>query len=131
MDTILQGLDGVMCYLDDVFVMGPSDGVHLLNLEKVLERLQQHGFRLKQSKCSFLQPSVTYLGYQIDARGLHLSSDKLDAVVNAPTPSNSPELKAFLGLVNYYGNFIPIPNLSSLLYPLNRFFSKDQMDVVL
>ena len=70
-DTILQGLDGVICYFDNILVTGPSDGVHLLNFDKVLERLQQHGFRHKQSKCSFLQSSVTYLGYQIDARGLH------------------------------------------------------------
>ena len=66
---------------------------------------------------------MTYLGHQIDARGLHPSSDKLDAVVNAPAPNNVQELRAFLGLVNYYGNFIP--NLSSLLYPLNRLLSKD------
>ena len=73
----------------------------------MLKRLQSHGIRLKQFKCYFLQPSVEYLGHRIDAAGLHPSADKLKAVLDAPTPRNVQELRAlFLGLVNYYGNFI-------------------------
>ena len=49
MDIILQGLPGVLCYLDDILVTGSSDVAHLQNLEQVLKRLQSHGIRLKQS----------------------------------------------------------------------------------
>ena len=39
------------------------------------------------------------------ARDLHCSSDKFEAVIKARTPSNVQELRAFLGLVNYYRCF--------------------------
>ena len=39
MDTILQGLDGVVCYIDDVLVTGKTYDDHLRNLEKVLQRM--------------------------------------------------------------------------------------------
>ena len=39
-DTILQGLLGVVCYLDDILVTGYSDAVHQQNLEQVLKWLQ-------------------------------------------------------------------------------------------
>ena len=69
MEKILQGLPMVVVYIDDILVTGRSDEEHLENLEKVLARLQQYGLRLKREKCSFLQPSVEYLGYIIDAEG--------------------------------------------------------------
>ena len=42
---------------------------------------------------------------------------KVEAVVKAPKPVNVQQLRSFLGLINYYGKFIP--NLSTLLHPLN------------
>ena len=123
MDTMLQGLSGVVCYLDDILVTGEDDESHLRNLQRVLERIQSEGLRLKKSKCSFLQSSVEYLGHRVDAEGLHPTTDKLNAVLDAPVPKNVRELRSFLGLLNYYSSFIP--NLSSLLHPLNRLLSKD------
>ena len=51
MDVILQGLPGVICYIDDILITGSSDKEHLANLEEVLKRLQYHGVKLKSSKC--------------------------------------------------------------------------------
>ena len=118
MDTILKGLKGVICYIDDILVTGSTDAEHLENLEKVLQRLQKHGIRMKKAKYRFLQASVEYLGHMIDAEGLHASDSKLKAITEAPAPKNLQELLSFLGLINYYGRFIP--NLSSLLHPLNN-----------
>ena len=63
-------------------------------------------------------PSVEYLGHRIDAEGLHAMPSKLQAIVQAPAPKNVQELRSFLGLLNYYGKFIP--NLASLIQPLNN-----------
>ena len=47
----------------------------------------------------------------------HLPS-KVAAIANAPAPTNLQELRSFLGLLNYYGKFIP--NLAAtILHPLN------------
>lgn len=41
MDTILQGVPGTMCYIDDILVIGATTEEHLQNLEEVLHRLQK------------------------------------------------------------------------------------------
>ena len=122
MDSILQGIPSVKCYIDDILITGANDEEHLQNLEQVLQRLETEGMRLKKSKCQFLKPSVEYLGHRVDSTGLHPTEDKLKAVAEAPPPRNLKELRSFLGLLNYYGSFIR--NLSTLLHPLNSLLQK-------
>ena len=73
---------------------------------------------MKKAKCKFMQESVQYLGYIVDAQGLHTSPDKIQAIKEAPQPKNQQQLRAFLGLVNYYGKFLP--TLSTTTHPLNQ-----------
>ena len=117
MDTILQGIPHVICYIDDVLVTGKTEEEHLPNLTQVLHKLKEQGMQLKEAKCAFFQREVEYLGYRIDASGIHTAPSKLQAIQQAPSPRNITELRAFLGLLNYYGKFIP--NLSMLIHPLN------------
>ncbi|KAL5517154.1 hypothetical protein EMCRGX_G002638 [Ephydatia muelleri] len=117
MDTMLQGIPNVVCYLDDILVTGATIEAHLDNLEAVLHWLQQHGVRMNKEKSVFLAKKVTYLGHVIDAEGLHKSPTLTEAIVQAPPPQNTQELRSFLGMLNYYGKFIP--NLATLLHPLN------------
>jgi hypothetical protein len=49
---------------------------------------------------------------------LHKTTEKVQAVVDAPRPTNTQQLRSFLGLVNYYHKFLP--NLATILHPLNR-----------
>ena len=46
-----------------VVVTGANNAEHLEILGQILMRLEEHGLRLKRDKCSFMQPSVEYLGY--------------------------------------------------------------------
>ena len=101
---------------------GANEQEHLANFEEVLRRLQFHGITLKQDKCKFVCDHVEYLGHIVDREGLHVTPDKINAIVNAPKPQNVTELRDYLGLVNYYGKFIP--NLASLLQPLNCLLQK-------
>ena len=48
METMLQGLSGVVCYLDDIIVTGKSEAEHLRNLERVLARIQKYGFQVRK-----------------------------------------------------------------------------------
>ena len=123
MDTILQGMSGVLCYLDDTLIVGKNKEEHLATVEEVLKRLQNEGLRVNKEKCCFLTTSVQYLGHRIDANGIHATGEKLDAVLMAPVPSSVPQLRSFLGMINYYSKFIP--NLATLLNPLNELLRKD------
>ena len=76
MESILQGIPGVVVYIDDILVTGPTAIKHLETLEQVLTRLENAGLRAKQSKCKFMASSVEYLGFKIDACGLHPLAEK-------------------------------------------------------
>ncbi|XP_057674326.1 uncharacterized protein K02A2.6-like [Corythoichthys intestinalis] len=123
MEGLLGDIPNVAIYLDDILVSGPSQQQHLENLEQVLNRLEQSGLRLKRSKCEFLSKEVTFLGHRITASGLQPLREKVEALAKAPNPLNVSELKAYLGLLNYYHRFLP--NLSTLLAPLHKLLKKD------
>ena len=76
-------------------ITGKNNEEHLANLAAVLNRLSESGMRLKREKCSFLLPSVEYLGHVISAEGLKTSELKVKAVTNAPTPTSVSELRSF------------------------------------
>ncbi|XP_062606687.1 uncharacterized protein K02A2.6-like [Saccostrea cucullata] len=123
-DTVLQGLTGVKCIIDDMIITGSSEEEHLKNLEAVLTRLDEYNLRVNLNKCEFFRERVSYCGHEIDCEGLHKTQSKIEAVVSAPKPKNVSELRSFLGIVNYYARFLP--NLSSLLYPLHHLLSKSR-----
>ncbi|XP_023204972.1 uncharacterized protein K02A2.6-like [Xiphophorus maculatus] len=117
MENIMKGLP-VVVYLDDLLITGCSKAEHLSNLEKVLQRLQENGLRVKRSKCEFNKPQIEYLGHVLDEHGVHPSEEKVRAIQDAPASTNVKELQAFLGLVNYYGRFVPMQ--STALAPLYK-----------
>ena len=123
MESILHGINQVSVYLDDILITGRSDEEHLQRLGEVLTRLEAAGLRLRQSKCTFMQPSVEYLGHRISIDGLHPTPDKIRAISEAPAPTNVSQLRAFLGMVNYYAKVLP--HLSSVLAPLYRLLHKN------
>lgn len=123
MEGVLQGLPHVAVYLDDILVTGTTRETHLRNLDEVLTRLEDAGLRLKRSKCTLLADEVQYLGHKVDAKGVHTVPAKVKAVTEAPAPTNVTELRAYLGLLNYYNRFLP--NLSTLLAPLHQLLRKD------
>ena len=98
-EGILQGIPKVCVYLDDILVTGRTEDEHLKNLDKVLNRLEEAGMRLKRSKCAFLLPAVEYLGHHISADGLRPTQEKIRAIKEAPAPQDVTQLRAFLGLI--------------------------------
>ena len=115
MEGILQGIGNVCVYIDDILVTGAPEQEHLQTLDEVFMRLGEAGLKLKRSKYFFLQESVDYLGHNISAEGLRPTQEKVHALTKA-SPRNVSQLWSFVGLVNYYGKFLP--NLSSTLAPL-------------
>ena len=59
---ILQGLDHVSVYLEEILLTGTTVEEHLQLQEEVLRRLEEVGLRLKKSKCAFMLSSMEYLG---------------------------------------------------------------------
>ncbi|XP_060079899.1 uncharacterized protein K02A2.6-like [Ylistrum balloti] len=123
MDQILQGVPHTMCCIDDILVTAPSDSEHIKILGEVLRRLEEHHVRLREDKCKFMEDTVKYMGHMVDREGIHPTEAKIEAIKNAPSPTNVSELKSFLGLLNYYCQYMP--NLSTKLQPLHELLRQD------
>ena len=66
MDRELSGLDGVVCHLDDILVVGRNQREHDQRLKAVLDILTKSGLTLNMEKCVFSQTKLSYLGQIID-----------------------------------------------------------------
>ena len=122
-DQVTEGLEGTVCYLDDLLVTADSAEQLVERLDKVLQRLKDNGLRLKKSKCVFDANEVTYLGWKITPTELRPLEEKIEAVTEAPEPTNASELKSFIGAVSYYQRLLP--DLATVLAPLYALLKKN------
>ena len=56
MRIILKGLDNIVCYFDNVFVVSNNWENHIHDLEEIFKRLKKYGLTAKPGKC--------FLGFQ-------------------------------------------------------------------
>ena len=52
MENLLQGIQGVCVYIDDILISGRTNEEHLEHLDEVLRRLAEARMRLKKNKCA-------------------------------------------------------------------------------
>ena len=123
MDTVLAGT-GALAYLDDIIVPGKGSKDHDECLFKVLKLIQDAGFTLQLEKCTFGQQTIRFLGKIIDKKGQRPDPEKLQTIRDMPQPTDITQLRAFLGAVNWYGNFLP--NLKDLRGPLDQMLQKKE-----
>ena len=97
MDCTLQGLEGVICYLDDILVVTKG---------KVMDRLNEEGWALKLSKCEFSVNKLVWLGYEIDENGYAPKFSKIEAIKSLMPPKTLKQLRSFMGTLNHLQRFI-------------------------
>lgn len=125
MEWLLRDIGGVSVFIDDIKITAENDEQHLTRLAEVLKRLNDHDMRVNLQKSEFMSEQIEYCGYLIDRNGIHKVKKKTDAIANMKIPTNRDEVRAFLGLINYYGRFLQ--NLSTILYPMNQLL-KDKVE---
>ena len=123
MSDILEGLDGVICRMDDILIHGRNQIEHDVRCRAVLFRLQKAGLTLNIQKCEFSQGRLKFLGHIVDAQGVHADPEKTNAIGQFPTPKNVTELQRFMGMVNQLGKFVP--GLADINAPLRQLLRKD------
>ena len=105
MNQILEGLEGVLCLMEDVLIFGSDKAQHGARLTAVLKRLEAAGVTLNSEKCEFAKNQVKFLGHLIDQESIRADPDKTSAILRMEAPSNITELRHFLGMVNQLGTF--------------------------
>lgn len=118
MDTMLSDIPYAMAYMDDIIIVSSSVDDHIQHLHTVFQRIRDYGFTLRIEKCEIMLSSIKYLGSIVDEKGRRPDPEKIAAIQSLPVPKDKHALQSFLGLVNYYNNFVP--NMHDLRAPLNK-----------
>lgn len=107
MNDILTRHSRASAYIDDIVVTSTTWKEHLQDLREVFEKLRKAGLTVKESKCTFAQATVTFLGHQLGKEKISLQEAKLEALREYRKPITKKDLRAYLGFTGYYRRFIP------------------------
>ena len=122
MEKRLGHIPRTVVRVDDILITGATAQEHLENLGDVLRIIEENGLRLKREKCKFFMDEVEFLGYRVNAEGVKPIQEKVKAIIDAPIPQNTSQVKSFLGMIQYYRRHLP--GLASELEPLHRLLRK-------
>lgn len=86
MDSVLQGLDFLFVYLDDILVASTSKEEHLSHLRLLFDHLSAHGLIINPAKCQFGLSSINFLGHRITSAGVFPLPSQVAAVKGFPLP---------------------------------------------
>jgi hypothetical protein len=100
---------------------------HLQHLALVFAWLKAYQWKIKLSKCTFAQRSISYLGHIVSEAGVATDPKKVCAISEWPVPTNVKALRGFLGLAGYYWKFIR--HFGIVARPLNDLLQKDTLFV--
>ena len=99
--------DFVVAYLDDILIFSDTYEDHVRHVREVLQRLKDNTLFAKLSKCEFNVPEVEFCGHLVNHEGVKIHPRNITAVQDWPIPKDVGELRSFLGLINYFRDFIP------------------------
>ncbi|KAG0436051.1 Retrovirus-related Pol polyprotein from transposon opus, partial [Dictyocoela muelleri] len=118
MEIILETLDFVYIYLDDILIFSKSYEDHFEHLKIVFERLKRHNVSINFNKSEFAKIEITFLGNIISPKGMRADISKIENF-KINTPKNKRELQRMLGLINWFRPYIPNLSLN-----LGEFYKK-------
>ena len=121
MERILEGLRGVVVFIDDVLVYAESQVQLQERTKSVLKVLADNNLTLNEEKCVFEQQEIQFLGHRLSKNGFEVDKAKVDDVVSFQRPESATDLRSFLGLAAYLKEYIQ--NYSNLVDPMWKLLS--------
>uniref|UniRef100_A0A3B1J7S5 ribonuclease H n=1 Tax=Astyanax mexicanus TaxID=7994 RepID=A0A3B1J7S5_ASTMX len=123
MEGMLDELRDKCCipYLDDILCYAQTFEDHVEVLRKVLRALQNHGVKLRPTKCELFKREVRYVGRLVSAEGVRIDPKDIEAVtaLRDKTPSTVGDIRRLLGFLSYYRSYIQdFSRLAAPLYEL-------------
>ena len=113
----LANCEGAIVYIDDIIVHGPDEEAHDKRLNAVLKALEEHDFRIQPSKCYFRRSEIPAFGHIVSKDGITPDPQNLKPILEAQKPKKLQEVQRFLGMLNYFQEFMP--DFASLAEPLS------------
>ena len=109
-------------YLDDVVIYSESFEKHLEHIRLVLERLRQAGLTVKPQKVVFATHEISFLGHVVSPGCVRIDPERMKPIRYFPVPRDVRAIARFIGMVNFYHNFIP--GFADVAAPLNHLRKK-------
>lgn len=122
MDQLFAGYPWLVI-VDEIIVGGLEIAEHHGKRKKVLERLKEINLKLNPHKCKFRLDQVSYVSHIFTSRGLKAEPSETVAFTDKPVPTDVTLLQRFLGMLNYFGKYIP--NNSNIKGPLRKLTHKE------
>ena len=102
----LLGLDlgpneKIFQHINDLLTCSPDEKNAQQHAIQVLNFLAERRYKVSRAKAQMIETKVTYLGVQITHGSRRLSSDRVQGILQLPSPSTQKELRAFLGITGY------------------------------
>ena len=92
MIKLLEGLEGVVCHMDDMLVVGKDGEQHVTGLIMVLKRIKAADLTLNATKCKLSKPKVKILGHCI-SKGVQADPEKTgDMQDGTPSLNSRPKV---------------------------------------
>ena len=108
-----------------MIVFGKSRKEHDSNLEQCLQRISK-GLRLNQSKCTFLDTTLSFLGQVFSSQCCKPDPKRVQDLQNARIPRNVHEVRSLLSMANYSSKYIA--NFATITSPLRELTKKNALD---
>ena len=70
-----EGLDGVLCQIDDIIIFGSNQHQHDIRSMAALDRTEKAGVTMNPAKCAFSRRQIRFLEHIIDKNGVHPDPD--------------------------------------------------------
>ena len=129
MHEMVEGMDGIEVIADDflIFGCGNTQQEAIRDHDKILRRFlvkcEKQNLHLNSAKVKLRESTVTYIGHNLSADGVQPGEDKLNAILQMPSPRDPTEIKRFLGMVQYIDKFID--GLSTKTVNMRKLIRKD------
>jgi len=127
MNEILRDLINtgkVASFIDNIIVGTKEEEGHNEIVEQVIRRIEENYLYMKPEKCRWKVRGVRFLGVVIGRDGIKMEEEKVKAVLDWPTPKSVKDIQTFLGLANYYRQFIK--DFTKIARPLHELTRKEQ-----
>ena len=114
----------VAVFVDNVLVGMESKEGHNEVVEEVLRRLEENNLYVKPEKYMWKMKKVLFLGVVIGERKVEMEKEKVEGVLRWLMPQCVKDVRKFLGLANYYRQFVK--DFAKVALPMNKLIRKDQ-----
>ena len=114
----------VAAFIDNIIVGTDTEEEHKEIVVEVTRRLEENDLYVKPEKYKWKVREVGFLGVVIGLDGIKMEKEKVKGVLDWLTPKYVKDVQKFLGLANYYHQFIQ--GFASIARPLHDMVKKDR-----